>query len=243
MDSLDLLVDFAASLSSPSVVFSPPDVRSDNGHTFTKDGVSHLVRSDVITGNTVKQRPHKITTATAPRVEQENIQHPEIQGALSAQHPPLYEQSRYGQGLPADYISHWFGGRQSEFYANAQAGTAREYPEYFDYMSVPTWTVAYASEGLPPYPRNAWVPYQRAHDINMALPVAEIYREPCRDATCNCQGLGPPLAQDLSAYMPVPVEERHDARVVFDPEQVQITEEEWVAVQEEQYRMSQAQQF
>lgn len=243
MDSLDLLADFASFLGTSGVVFSPPDAETNNRHAITKPEVSHQLQGDMITASAAKQRRLSTVVATTQAVKREPLQHTDMQGALSAQHPQLYEQSQNEEALLEDYTSHWFDGSHPEKYAKQELGTARE---YLNYMPAPTWTDTYISEQLPPYLSEAWAPYQGIQSINnIAPPAAKVYRGPCGDARCNCQALVPQVARGYNAFMPQQSQERRAAMVMFQDEQVTITEEQWLemAAQQEQLRMRQEQQF
>jgi hypothetical protein len=246
MDSLDLLADFASFLGTSGVVFSPPNVESNSKHAITRPDISQQLQGDMIITSTTKQHSFSNAAATAPTVKQEHPQHTGMQVGLSAPHPQPCEQSHGEEVLLGDYTTTWFDGRHPEQCANEELGTNREYPEYFNYMPVPPWTDTYTSEQLPPYLSEPWAPYQRIQNINnIAPPAAKVYRGPCGDMRCNCQELVPQLPRSYNAFIPQQSEQRRGPMVMFQDEQVTITQEQWLdmAAHQEQLRMSQVQQF
>jgi hypothetical protein len=253
MDTLDLLVDFAGLLNCSAVKPDPIDVK--NNHESITPGLRlpTTLYGDLQPTPIMQQsrsfapiedwtdRPQNLTSAAVS------------QRALVDQHSQVYDSPWDKRGALENYESHWADGRHFDQYSSGQPGSIRETHEYLDCQYNPAWTTLYASEGTTSNVKDAWAPYHHIrgpHDTgearHFALPDYKLFNTGCRNEGCDCQTYGPSFIKAVNGHMPNSMNGgQRGIESTFRGDQVERICDPWVAsaINEEQLRLSEAQQY
>jgi hypothetical protein len=253
MDALDLLVDFAGLVNYSAVKSESFDVRTNRESINSGPRLSTALYEDVQPTSAMQQsqsfvpirdwtdRPQNLPSTTVS------------QRAPVDQHSQVYDYTWAKRGAFENCESHWTDGRHFNQYSSGQPGSIRGAHEYLDCQYNPDSKTLYAFEGIASNIKDTWASYQHTRGLHdqeearpFALPDYKLFASGCRNEWCDCQAYDPRFMKAINGHIPNPMNGgQRGVEAAFRSNQVERTYDPWVAsaINEEQLRLSQAQQY
>jgi hypothetical protein len=250
MDALDLLVDFSGLLSCSALKPDPIDAKSNHKNITSGPRISTTLHTDL--QPTPEQSRGVIATENWTSRPQNPPYAAVSHGSLQAQSPRDYNCNWDRQSMFGDCHSIWSNVRHFQQSSNGQFGNIGETHGCFYCGYAPTWTTPYTFESNAPIVNDTRMPYQHTHVIHdageaksFAFPDYRLSESSCRNEGCNCQAYGPRFTNAVNGYMLNSMDVQRDTGATFCDNQLGRIYDPWTAIatNEEQWRLSQAQQY